>query len=158
MRARYARSVVLLVNACGSNDPGGTGAAGSPGVLNVGGTATECLLVAQSGAGEMASDAENLALATAHYNRCSERCRQAQAAHCTELDYDACVNYCVGWQNRTANGICASEIGAYIDCWRTIADPCAFPSGPVPQACVSTLVDARCCLGLSPYEDAGRPL
>jgi hypothetical protein len=89
--------------------------------------------------------------------RSTSRCRQAQDAQWSSLDHAACADYCVGWENRTVNGLCVTEIGAYIDCWGTITDPCAFPSGPVPASCVAALVSARCCLGLAPYENAQQP-
>ena len=152
MHGRQLGLALLCLSACGSTDSTGEATAGSGGVLNVRNDTASCPIFAQSGTGGLASAAENLALAHAQYDRCSARCNQARAANCAVVDYDGCVDYCLSWENRTANGKCTAEIGSYIDCWGTIADACAFPSGPVPRPCAAALTKARCCLGLSPYE------
>lgn len=112
-----------------------------------------CPPAENSSAGRAASAADNLAQAKDLYARCASRCDQARAQACVALDYKACADYCVGWENRVANGLCVAEIAGYISCRETVADLCAFPSGAVPQACLASLVKARCCLGLTPYED-----
>jgi len=143
---------LLWLSACGSTDSTGEATGGSGGVLNIRDETASCPIVAQSGTGGRASAADNLTLAHAQYDRCSARCEQARVDNCANLDYSRCVDYCLDWENRTANGKCTAEIGSYIDCWGTIADACAFPSSPVPRSCAPALTGARCCLGLSPYE------
>lgn len=152
MHGRQLGLAFLWLNACASAGSTGQAVAGSGGGLNLHDDRAGCPIAAQAGTGGQASPAENLALAHAQYDRCSARCDQARAASCADLDYDACVDYCIGWENRTANGKCRGEISTYFDCWGTIADVCEFPSGPVPRPCAAALTAARCCLGLSPNE------
>jgi hypothetical protein len=61
------------------------------------------------------------------YKRCASRCDQARAQACLELDYNACADYCVGWENRVANGLCVDEIADYISCRETVTDLCSSP-------------------------------
>ena len=152
MHARQLTLAFLWLSACGSTDSIGEATAGSGGALNVGADTAGCPIIAQSGTGGLTSAADNLALAHAQYDRCSARCSQARAANCAAVDYNGCVDYCLRWETRTANGECTAETGSYIDCWGTITDACAYPSGPVPRLCSAALIEARCCLGLSPYE------
>jgi len=119
----------------------------------MGGMGATCPASAESSAGKGSTTADNVKQAMDIYNRCASRCDQARAQNCAKLDYAKCVDYCLGWENRVANGLCMTEIDAYIACRESVTDPCAFPSGPVPPACEPSLTTARCCLGLTPNED-----
>ena len=112
MHGRQLGLALLCLSACGSTDSTGEATAGSGGVLNVRNDTASCPILAQSGTGGLASAAENLALAHAQYDRCSARCNQARAANCAVVDYDGCVDYCLSWENRTANGKCTPKSAA----------------------------------------------
>jgi hypothetical protein len=160
MRASCVSLALGFAVACGSGDrtsqPGGGGSDGS-GVLTLGGMGgmgPTCPASAQPSAGKGGSKTvDNVAQAMDIYERCASRCDQARAQSCAELVYAKCVDYCLGWENRVANGLCVTEIDAYVACRKDVTDPCAFPSGPVPPACELSLTSARCCLGLTPTED-----
>src|SRR6187551_1046597 len=137
MKALCAGVTLAFVVACGADDHGGA-------VLAIGGTNSMCPAPESSSAGRAASAADDLARAMDLYRRCASRCDQARAQACLELDYNACADYCVGWENRVANGLCVAEIADYISCRETVTDLCSFPSGAVPQACLPSLVKARC--------------
>lgn len=151
--------VLVLAVACGSDDQTGRrGGGGTDGteVLTLGGMGgmrATCNVSAQPSAGKGSNAADNVKQAMDIYDRCASRCDQARAESCAKLDYAKCVDYCLGWENRVANGLCLTEIDAYIACRESVTDPCAFPSGPVPTACELSLTTARCCLGLTPTED-----
>lgn len=76
---------------------------------------------------------------------CTDVCRRAKAAACPNFDVDACIEYCLGLENRAVNGFCTDPIGLYIACSAGVADPCKNPASAVAEECVDELAAVVCC-------------
>jgi hypothetical protein len=145
VKLRGVLSGLILVVGCGSSE--GPSSASNGGSSAGGGSAGEAQSQCPPGAGAWASQSPDyFASARAQYARCDTLCQSARDASCAGHDYDACVDYCNALQNNAINGRCTEAVGALIDCFEALADPCSTPKRSSADKCASQRDDLRCCL------------
>jgi hypothetical protein len=137
----------VLVVACSSAEQRSDRAAQSNGGSSgtgggTGGAQSRC----PPGTGAWASQSEDpFTIGRAQYYRCEALCQAARDASCAGHDYDVCVEYCNALQNNSVNGRCTEAVGANIECFETLNEPCYTPQRSVASSCESQREDLRCC-------------